>query len=65
MEQAIALIKQGSRRYAKRQWTWFRHDTRTKWYDWTAYESEEALILALTEQIRLDMKNKKEELPVC
>lgn len=55
MEDAIHLIKQGSRRYAKRQWTWFRHDERTKWYDWTDYETEEELIRALIAQIRMDI----------
>ncbi len=57
MERAIDLIKQGSRRYAKRQWTWFRHDPRTKWFDWTAYESESALIDDLLCQIREDIRN--------
>ena len=56
MEQAVDLIKQGSRRYAKRQWTWFRHDPRTKWFDWTAYDSENALIYDLLRQIRTDIK---------
>ena len=56
LEKAVDLIKQGSRRYAKRQWTWFRHDKRTKWFDWTAYDSEDALIDALLHQIRTDIK---------
>lgn len=56
MERAVDLIKQGSRRYAKRQWTWFRHDTRTKWFDWTAYDSEDALIEDLLRQIREDLQ---------
>lgn len=56
MEQAVDLIKQGSRRYAKRQWTWFRHDPRTKWFDWTAYDSEDTLIDDLLRQIRMDIK---------
>lgn len=56
MERAIDLIKQGSRRYAKRQWTWFRHDPRTKWFDWTAYDSEDALIDDLLRHIRENMK---------
>ena len=56
MEQAVDLIKQGSRRYAKRQWTWFRHDPRTKWFDWTAYDSEDALIDDLLRQIWTDIK---------
>jgi len=55
MEQAIALIKQGSRRYAKRQWTWFRHDCRTKWFDWTEFSDETALIDTLIKQIRYDL----------
>lgn len=55
MDQAIALIKQGSRRYAKRQWTWFRRDQRTRWFDWTAYPSKEALYLALLQQIQQDL----------
>lgn len=55
MEQAIELIKQGSRRYAKRQWTWFRHDERTKWFDWSEFESENALIHALYGQIQADI----------
>lgn len=55
MEQAISLIKQGSRRYAKRQWTWFRRDDRTQWFDWTEYESEEALIDTLFYRIQRDI----------
>ena len=56
MDQAISLIKQGSRRYAKRQWTWFRHDTRTKWYDWAEYSSPELLIDDLFAQIIKDIR---------
>ena len=55
MEQAISLIKQGSRRYAKRQWTWFRRDDRTQWFDWTEYVSEEALIDTLFYRIQRDI----------
>lgn len=55
MERAVELVKQGSRRYAKRQWTWFRHDARTKWFDWTEYSDKEALLCALESQIRSDI----------
>lgn len=55
MEQAVFLIKRNSRRYAKRQWTWFRHDPRTRWFDWTQYESEQALLDALIARIREDV----------
>jgi tRNA dimethylallyltransferase len=33
LERAIDLIKRNTRRYAKRQMTWFRKDQRIKWYD--------------------------------
>lgn len=32
MDEAIALIKRNSRRYAKRQLSWFRRDQETKWF---------------------------------
>lgn len=32
-ERAVELIKRNSRRYAKRQMTWFRKDIRIKWFD--------------------------------
>ena len=56
MDQAVSLIKQGSRRYAKRQWTWFRHDPRTVWFDWTAYSSEDELLDHLLTTIKLHLK---------
>lgn len=56
MDKAIDLIKQGSRRYAKRQWTWFRHDPRTRWFDWTEYANKEALLDALLNAIQSDIR---------
>jgi tRNA dimethylallyltransferase len=35
LETAVAAIKQASRRYAKRQLTWFRADPRVRWIDVT------------------------------
>ncbi|WP_420580752.1 tRNA (adenosine(37)-N6)-dimethylallyltransferase MiaA [Reichenbachiella sp.] len=32
-EEAIRLLKRNSRRYAKRQLTWFRKDTEVQWFD--------------------------------
>lgn len=55
MEKAVDLIKQSSRRYAKRQWTWFRRDERTQWFDWTQFPSREALLLRLLEKIKQDL----------
>ena len=33
LEKAVELIKRNTRRFAKRQMTWFRKDERIKWYD--------------------------------
>ena len=35
-EETIELVKRNSRRYAKRQLTWFRRDKRIHWLDWGA-----------------------------
>lgn len=40
-EEAIRLLKRNSRRYAKRQLTWFRRDTETHWF--TPDEQEEVI----------------------
>jgi len=55
MERAVDLIKQGSRRYAKRQWTWFRHDERVKWFDFSEYASASDLREALLDAIQADI----------
>lgn len=39
LDEAINLIKQGSRNYAKRQLTWFKRDNRIKWIDINNFES--------------------------
>lgn len=56
LERAVELIKQNSRRYAKRQWTWFRHDLSTCWFDYTEYPSRDALEQALLHQIKEDIR---------
>lgn len=59
MEQAVDLIKRNSRRYAKRQWTWFRHDPRTVWFDGADYPNHAALLSALEERIWADIAANK------
>ena len=59
LERAVELIKQGSRRYAKRQWTWFRRDQRTQWFDWSEYPEKGALLQALEKKMCEDLKNLK------
>ncbi|MGB4592949.1 MAG: tRNA (adenosine(37)-N6)-dimethylallyltransferase MiaA [Coriobacteriia bacterium] len=41
-DEAVATIKQATRRYAKRQLTWFRADPRVVWLDVTELSSSEA-----------------------
>ncbi|MBP3645219.1 MAG: tRNA (adenosine(37)-N6)-dimethylallyltransferase MiaA [Clostridia bacterium] len=56
MDDAVALIKQSSRRYAKRQWTWFRRDPRTIWFDWSQYKAPDDLIHSLLVTMKQDLE---------
>ncbi|MBS3949634.1 MAG: tRNA (adenosine(37)-N6)-dimethylallyltransferase MiaA [Peptococcaceae bacterium] len=47
LEEAKELIKLQTRRYAKRQLTWFRADTRVKWVDVTNMEQAQQEILPI------------------
>lgn len=38
LEQAVALIKQNTRRFAKRQLTWFRRDSAIRWFSASQYD---------------------------
>lgn len=57
LEDAIEQIKMNSRRYAKRQLTWFRRDTRVRWLDISEYADFDAAVGALIGQIRVDWAN--------
>ncbi len=50
-ETAISEIKKNSRRYAKRQMTWFRRDTEIKWFSPTAVEEMKNYILENTNDL--------------
>lgn len=43
-DEAIYLIKKGSRNYAKRQLTWFRKDDRVIWIDKDKFSDEEEIV---------------------
>jgi tRNA dimethylallyltransferase len=43
LDEAVELMKRNTRRYAKRQLTWFRGDPRVRWIDAMSYESSEAI----------------------
>ena len=42
-EKMIDILKMNSRRYAKRQLTWFRRDQRVEWFDLSTFKSFDAL----------------------
>lgn len=48
LDDAVAAIKQASRRYAKRQLTWFRADERIEWIDVTDLSCEQAAERVIT-----------------
>lgn len=50
-DEAIALIKRNTRRYAKRQLTWLRRDARVRWVDVSTYTGARAMQDDLIRQI--------------
>lgn len=45
LEEAVEQIKQDTRRFAKRQLTWFRRDLRIRWFDVTDFDAHKHAIL--------------------
>ena len=43
LEEAVEIIKRDSRRYAKRQITWFKRYKESKWFDLDKYDDIEIL----------------------
>lgn len=43
LEEAVCLLKRNTRRFAKRQFTWFRRDSRIRWLDAGNYSGPEGL----------------------
>jgi tRNA dimethylallyltransferase len=39
LDQAIGQVQQRTRRFAKRQWTWFRHEPDIEWMDLSKEET--------------------------
>lgn len=46
LEEAVERIKQDTRRFAKRQLTWFRRDLRILWHDVTEFDREKERLLS-------------------
>lgn len=51
LDRAIELIKRNTRRYAKRQLTWFKADGRIKWFDVSCQDDIDDLALQLINNI--------------
>ena len=60
-EEAIRLIQRNSRRYAKRQMTWFLRDKDIRWFDLSSYADKEDLLQALLSAIRSGLQGKGQE----
>ncbi|WP_035290385.1 tRNA (adenosine(37)-N6)-dimethylallyltransferase MiaA [Clostridium sp. KNHs214] len=52
LDEAIYLIKKGSRNYAKRQLTWFRKDPRAVWINKEDFNDEEEIINFIVEHTK-------------
>jgi tRNA dimethylallyltransferase len=52
LEEAERILKRNTRRYAKRQLTWFRKDDRIVWYIVDDYETGEQLCMTLFEAVQ-------------
>ena len=50
-QRMIELIKRNTRRYAKRQFTWFRKDERIKWIDVFSIDDFESIADKIIEQV--------------
>ncbi len=50
--EAVRLIKRNTRRFAKRQLTWFNRDSRIKWFDLNIGSSAESVLRQITEYIK-------------
>ena len=44
LDEAISLLKQNTRRFAKRQLTWFRNDSRIEWLDTSQFSSIDGIV---------------------
>lgn len=51
-EQAVEWIQRNTRRYAKRQWTWFNRDPRVQWFSYETYGNREELYRAVLSAVK-------------
>lgn len=59
LEEAVYILKRDTRRFAKRQLTWFRREEDAIWLDKSCYSgTKEEILEELLEKIRLNLKEK-------
>ena len=51
LTEAIEMIKQGSRNYAKRQLTWFRKDSRVNWINKDEFNNDDEIVEYIIKQL--------------
>lgn len=58
MEEAVEQLKQNSRRYAKRQYTWFRNKMNVTWFDVSKFQTNAKIFTEITHYIeeKLEIK---------
>jgi tRNA dimethylallyltransferase len=52
-EDAVALLKRDTRRYAKRQFTWFRREPEARWVDITGLVLPEEIVERIKKNIEM------------
>ncbi|MEW6419411.1 MAG: tRNA (adenosine(37)-N6)-dimethylallyltransferase MiaA [Nitrospirota bacterium] len=52
LEEAIRLIKRGTKRYAKRQFTWFRKEEGIHWVDITGIDDSKEIFMRINDVLR-------------
>lgn len=53
LDEAINIIKKGTRNYAKRQLTWFKRDNRIKWINTDNFNTTNELLSSIMRQIKI------------
>jgi tRNA dimethylallyltransferase len=63
LEEAVARLQQATRRYAKRQYTWFRHQAKIQWFDLSQWPDPTTAAQAITSHVRHQLEWYKEGPP--
>lgn len=56
LEEAVRLIKQGTKRYAKRQFTWFRKEEGIRWMDITGIQDSAEIFSRVYETVNTSLR---------